>query len=287
MNFLKDYLQNNKRAMKKTTMITAYDFPTASCADECGIDIVLVGDSVGTNVLGYDDVFQVTMDDMIHHVRAVARGIRQAFILADMPYQSFQTCEAAYTNARRLIDNNANGVKIEGELEVASKVAFLVKNNISVCAHIGYTPQTKGKKPTVQGKDTLRAQELIKSALALEGAGACMIVLELITGQLAGEITRLLHIPTIGIGSGPLCDGQVLVMHDMIGMSARTFKHVKTFGNAREELKKSLQQYAEEVRDGTFPAESNTSSMPSPVFDEVKEWIAQGAWRVSSSGSPD
>jgi 3-methyl-2-oxobutanoate hydroxymethyltransferase len=276
MKLFTDYLQNNKRAKKKTTMITAYDSPTASCADECGIDIVLVGDSVGTNVLGYDDVFQVTMDDMIHHVRAVARGVKKAFILADMPYKSYSTGEAAYTNAQRLIESNAHGVKIEGECEVVERVQFLVKNDIPVCAHIGYTPQTKGKKPAVQGKDAKRAQDLIKSALALEQAGACMIVLELITGQLAGEITRLMRIPTIGIGSGPLCDGQVLVIHDMIGMTARAFKHVTTFGNAREELKKSLCSYAHEVREGTFPGEQNTSFMSPAVFDQVKEWVAGG-----------
>jgi 3-methyl-2-oxobutanoate hydroxymethyltransferase len=273
MNSFIDHLQNNKRAKKKTTMITAYDFPTAFLVDECGIDVVLVGDSLGTNVLGYNDVSQVTMDDMLHHIRAVARGIRRAFILADMPYHSFQTNDTAFENARRLIDNNAHGVKIEGEFDVVDRVKFLTERNIPVCAHIGYTPQTKGKKPSMQGKDASQAQELIKSALALEKAGACMIVLELITGQIAGEITNLLKIPTIGIGAGPLCDGQVLVIHDMIGMTERTFKHVKTFGNARDVVKTALYRYAEEVREGIFPSEANTSYMATPVFDEIKEWI--------------
>jgi 3-methyl-2-oxobutanoate hydroxymethyltransferase len=273
MNSFIDHLQNNKRAKKKTTMITAYDFPTALLADESGIDVVLVGDSLGTNVLGYDDVSQVTMDDMIHHIRAVARGIKRAHILADMPYHSFQTNEMAFDCARRLIDNNAHGVKIEGELDVVDRVKFLTERNIPVCAHIGYTPQTKGTKPSMQGKDAAQAQELITSALALEKAGAYMIVLELITGQIAGEITKLLHIPTIGIGAGPLCDGQVLVIYDMIGMTDRAFKHVKTFGNAREVVKKALNNYAEEVREGIFPSESNTSYMPAQVFDDIKEWI--------------
>jgi 3-methyl-2-oxobutanoate hydroxymethyltransferase len=273
MNSFIDHLQNNKRAKKKTTMITAYDFPTALLADECGIDVVLVGDSLGTNVLGYDGVSQVTMDDMVHHIRAVARGIKRAYILADMPYRSFQTDAMALDNARRLMDNNAHGVKIEGELDVVDRVRFLTEKNIPVCAHIGYTPQTKGVKPSLQGKDAAQAQELIKSALALEKAGACMIVLELITGQIAGEITNLLQIPTIGIGAGALCDGQVLVIHDMIGLTERTFKHVKTFGNVRDVVKKALNGYAEEVREGTFPSESNTSYMPAQVFDEIKEWI--------------
>jgi 3-methyl-2-oxobutanoate hydroxymethyltransferase len=276
MNSFLDYLQNNKRANKKTTMITAYDFPTALCVDASDIDIVLIGDSLGTNVLGYEDVFQVTMDDMLHHVRAVAHGIRRAFILADMPYQTFRTNDEAYANARRLIDNHAHGVKIEGEFDVVDRVKFLTEKNVMVCGHIGYTPQTKGKKPSLQGKDPVRARELVKSALALQQAGAKIIVLELIAGQLAGEITRLLHIPTIGIGSGPLCDGQVLVIHDMTGMSERTFKHVTTFGSAREELKKSLCRYGEAVRNGTFPSESNTSSMEPSVFEQVKEWVDNG-----------
>jgi 3-methyl-2-oxobutanoate hydroxymethyltransferase len=276
MRQFSDYLQNNKRAKIKTTVITAYDFPTALCADECGIDILLVGDSVGTNVLGYNDVSQVTMDDMAHHVRAVARGARRAFVLADLPYKSYTTVAEAHKNALRLIEQNARGVKLEGELDVVDRIEFLSKENIFVCGHIGYTPQTKGGKPAIQGKDAPRARELIQSALALEKAGACMIVLELIAGQVAGEITRLLHIPTIGIGSGPACDGQVLVLHDMIGMTPQRYKHVKTFGNAREELKASLRNYAKEVRDGTFPAVANTPLMPSEVFDGVKEWIESG-----------
>ncbi len=273
MNLFLDLLQNNKRAKKKTTVITAYDFPAASIADESGIDILLVGDSVGTNVLGYEDVFQVTMDDMVHHVKAVARGARRAFILADLPYQSYTTCGEAYENARRLIDSKAHGVKIEGELDVVDRIEYLSKNDIPVCGHIGYTPQTKGKKPAVQGKDASRARDLVASALALEKAGACMIVLELVAGQVAGEITGLLRIPTIGIGSGPLCDGQVLVLHDMIGLTAQRFRHVKTFGNAREELKTSFVRYGQEVRDGTFPAESHTTAMPPEVFIQVKQWI--------------
>jgi 3-methyl-2-oxobutanoate hydroxymethyltransferase len=276
MDSFSGFLQNNKRAGKKTTMITAYDYPTALCADACDIDVVLIGDSVGTNVLGYDDVRQVTMEDMIHHIRAVSRGIRRAYILADMPFQTYRTNEEAYANARRLMEAGAHGVKIEGELDAVDRVLFLTGNGIPVCCHIGYTPQTKGKKPSVQGKDSARCRELVKSALALERAGANMIVLELIAGQLAGEITRLLTIPTIGIGAGPLCDGQVLVIHDMIGMSDRVFKHVTAFGNAREALKKSLCDYGTAVRNASFPSESNTTYMPAPVFEEIKEWIDGG-----------
>jgi 3-methyl-2-oxobutanoate hydroxymethyltransferase len=169
-------------------------------------------------------------------------------------------------------------VKIEGQAEVAETVALLTRRGIPVCAHIGYTPQTI-EKPSVQGKDVLRAQELILSAIALERSGAFMIVLELVTEQVAAEITRLLKIPTIGIGSGPHCDGQVLVINDMIGLSVKTFKHVKTFGSAREELKKSICGYAGEVGEGRFPTSANATSMAPDIFAQVKEWVDKEGYR--------
>jgi 3-methyl-2-oxobutanoate hydroxymethyltransferase len=263
---------------KKIPMLTAYDFPTALAALECGIDIVLVGDSVGAAVLGYEDVSQVTMPDMIHHVGAVGRAAGDMFVLADLPFRSYETAQQALENARKLIDCKADGVKIEGQAEVAETVALLTRRGIPVCAHIGYTPQTI-EKPSVQGKDVLRAQELILSAIALERSGAFMIVLELVTEQVAAEITRLLKIPTIGIGSGPHCDGQVLVINDMIGLSVKTFKHVKTFGSAREELKKSICGYAGEVGEGRFPTSANATSMAPDIFAQVKEWVDKEGYR--------
>jgi 3-methyl-2-oxobutanoate hydroxymethyltransferase len=263
------------KSFGKIAMLTAYDFPSAQLADENGIDVVLVGDSVGTNVLGYKDVSEVTMEDMLHHVKAVARGAKNAFILADFPYKSFQTPEQGVENAKCLMNANADGVKIEGGTEIAGIVDKIVQNNIPVCAHIGYTPQTKGEKPTVQGRDALSAKELITSAIDLEKAGAFMIVLELLTLELAGEITKILRIPTIGIGSGPLCDGQVLVIHDMTGLTARKFKHVKNYGNARKELAGSIALYSHEVKNSLFPAVENSSSMESGVHAQVGKWITE------------
>jgi 3-methyl-2-oxobutanoate hydroxymethyltransferase len=263
---------------KKIAVLTAYDFPTAQVADACGIDVVLVGDSVGTNVLGYPDVLQVTMEDMLHHVRAVARGADHAFVLADLPFHSYETPRQCLENAMRLIADKADGVKIEGELEVVDSIRLLTQYAIPVCAHIGYTPQKSDGKPTAQGKDVRRAQELISSALALEKAGAFMIVIELVTEQVVGEITRLLKIPTIGIGSGPLCDGQVLVVHDMIGMTAKTFKHALAFGNAREELAKSISRYAAQVARGGFPTSANATAMAPEMFAQVKDWVNRNAF---------
>jgi 3-methyl-2-oxobutanoate hydroxymethyltransferase len=278
---------HKQNSFGKITALTAYDFPTARVADECGIDILLVGDSVGTNVLGYEDISQVTMEDMLHHVRPVARAAKRAFVLADLPFHSFETARQGLENAAKLMRENADGVKIEGGKDVVDIIRLLAHNNIPVCAHIGYTPQTKGKKPQVEGKNAAQAQELIESALEAQRAGAFMIVLELVTAQLAGEITRSLHIPTIGIGSGPLCDGQVLVIHDMIGMTGRTFRHVKTYGNAREELIRSIGAYAREVRQGIFPTESNATAMAPEVFAQVKEWIEKNVSAAIPDPIPD
>ncbi|MGB7566291.1 MAG: 3-methyl-2-oxobutanoate hydroxymethyltransferase, partial [Chitinivibrionales bacterium] len=186
MKITKRDLENYKSSSRKITMVTSYDSPCARIADECGIDVVLIGDSVGTNVLGYAEVSQVTMEDMLHHVRAVARGVMRAFILADLPAGAIASPDEALHNAKRLLDNGADGVKIEGGVEVADRISRMARQGIAVCAHIGYTPQKMGRKAIVQGKDLKQAQELIDGALALEKAGAFMIVLELITKELSG-----------------------------------------------------------------------------------------------------
>jgi len=264
---------NKKKNKQKITMLTGYDYPTAQLIDAAGIDVILVGDSVGTNVLGYTDVTQVTMSDMLHHVRAVARGTEHAFILADMPFGSFVNSQAAVDNAIHFAANGADGVKVEGEDAVIEQIRSIVQNNIPVCAHIGYTPQTRGIKATVQGKDLERARQLIQTALNLQKAGACMIVLELIPLQLAAEMTKLLTIPTIGIGAGPFCDGQVQVIYDIAGMSERVYKHAKVFGNVRIEFVKAISQYVKEVNDNVFPADANASSMDADVYRQLKNWI--------------
>jgi 3-methyl-2-oxobutanoate hydroxymethyltransferase len=261
-----------KKCRKPITMLTAYDFPAAGLLEECGVDILLVGDSLGTNVLGFDGPSQVTMDDMVHHLKAVVRGAPGAFILADMPIGSIRTEELAFTNALRFIEAGADAIKMEGGSEIVPQVRSVVQKGIPVCAHIGFMPQSGGK-PCVVGKILPEAEMLIDSALALEEAGAFMIVLELIPEKLAAEITRLAGIPTIGIGAGRFCDGQVQVFHDMLGLSPRIFRHVKDYAGGRRVFAEAIARYIADVRSGAFPAESNASSMPDDVFTQVKDWI--------------
>jgi 3-methyl-2-oxobutanoate hydroxymethyltransferase len=253
-------------------MLTAYDFPAARLLDEGGVDIVLVGDSLGTTVLGYESTSQVTMDDMLHHLKAVVRGAPGTFILADMPFGSIRSPEQACENAVLFIQAGADGVKMEGGSEIVPQVRSTVQQGIAVCAHIGFLPQTGGK-PGIVGKTYPEAQKLINSALALQEAGAFMIVLELIPGKLAAEITRLLAIPTIGIGAGRFCDGQVQVFHDMLGLSPRIFRHVKDYAGGRQLFAHAVSQYVGDVRSGAFPAEANASPMPEEVFAQIREWL--------------
>lgn len=262
------------------TVLTCYDYPTAVVEDECGIDILLVGDSVGTNVLGYSDISQVTVADMAHHVRAVSRGAKRAFVLCDMPFNSFATAQSALENARLFMSCGANGVKMEGEGQAVDIVKHVCDHGIAVCAHIGYTPQTHAKA-AVQGRDVQRALDLVAVAHRLERAGASMMVLELIPDELAAEITRALSIPTIGIGAGMHCTGQVQVVNDVLGMSQRVFRHAKRFANIGQDMRAAVQQYAREVSDGTFPTKEHAATLPSDVLAQVVRSI-----RSESPGGP-
>jgi 3-methyl-2-oxobutanoate hydroxymethyltransferase len=268
-----DFTQR-KQAHAAISMVTAYDFPGAGLLEDCCIDIVLVGDSLGTTVLGYDDITMVTMEDMLHHLKAVVRGAPHTFILADMPYGSIDTAEHACKNAALFMCAGADGVKMEGGSEILAQVRSVVHKGIPVCAHIGFMPQSGGK-PGIVGKTVAEAKRLIESALALEQAKAFMIVLELIPGELAAEITRLLRIPTIGIGAGRSCDGQVQVFHDMLGLSPRAFRHVKDYAGGRQLFVKAVSRYIADVRTGAFPAESNVSPMPPDVLAQVREWMKE------------
>jgi 3-methyl-2-oxobutanoate hydroxymethyltransferase len=270
-----DFTQR-KQAHAAISMVTAYDFPGAGLLEDCCIDIVLVGDSLGTTVLGYDDITMVTMEDMLHHLKAVVRGAPHTFILADMPYGSIDSAEHACKNAALLMRAGADGVKMEGGSEIIAQVQTVVHKGIPVCSHIGFMPQSGGK-PGVVGKTVAEAKRLIESARALEQAGAFMIVLELIPEELAAEITRLLRIPTIGIGAGRSCDGQVQVFHDMLGLSPRTFRHVKDYAGGRQLFATAVSRYIADVRTGMFPAESNASPMPGDVLVQVKEWLKSQA----------
>ena len=259
-------LQKKKETGQKITMLTAYDYPTASLVDQAGIDTILVGDSLGMVVLGFDSTVPVTMDDMIHHTKAVVRGTKYGLIIGDMPFMSYQvSVEKAIENAGRFIkEAGCDCVKLEGGTEMAPVVKAIVDAGVPVCAHIGLTPQTATKLGgfKVQGKDAESAKELVKSARDLEEAGAFMIVMECIPDLLAEKITRELNIPTIGIGAGKDCDGQVLVYHDVVGLFERfTPKFVKQYINLSPKIREALIQYKQEVESGAFPGPEHSFAM--------------------------
>jgi 3-methyl-2-oxobutanoate hydroxymethyltransferase len=258
-----------KKDAVKIAVLTSYDFPTARLLDECGIAVQLVGDSVGVNVLGYPDITMVTMADMIHHCRAVARGAAHSFVLCDMPFCSCTTREQALENAQLLMQSGADGVKIESESDAIDKIEYVVSHGIPVCAHIGYTPQTPGLSPRVQGKDIKRALELIAGAQACQAAGAFMIVLELVPEQLSKIITQHLTIPTIGIGAGRFCDGQVQVILDILGLSPKTFRHAKQFADCHSAIRDAVTSYIREIQDGYFPQQEHTSAISEEVLSAL------------------
>jgi 3-methyl-2-oxobutanoate hydroxymethyltransferase len=252
-----EYLFTKKKNRHPITMVTAYDCPTAQIADEAGVDAILVGDSVGTNMLGYASEREVTMADMLHHTAAASRGIATSYFLADLPYQSAETPSDAEKNAYRLLEKGAECVKLEGWRDRCPVVARLKQKNIDVCAHIGYNPQIHGAKPKVFGASAEEARILIESALMLEAAGAVLLVIEKVPEEVAGIITKKLRIPTVGIGSGRFCDGQVLVINDLLGISKRTFRHARQFLDFRTLALDALRTYAAEVENGRFPAEKH------------------------------
>jgi len=248
---------------KKITMMTAYDYPTGLLVEKAGIDTILVGDSLAMTVLGYDSTVPVTVDEMLHHTKAVARGARNTFIIADMPFGSFNTTVSeAIANANRFLkEGGADAVKLEGGTEVAERIEAVVRAGIPVLGHIGLTPQTVtqlgGYK--VQGREEARAKKLIEDAKALDSAGAFGVVLECIPKDLARVITEAVSIPTIGIGAGPHCDGQVLVYNDVLGLFEKfTPKFVKRYADLGEMAVKGLMQFKKEVEEGLFPGEEHS-----------------------------
>ncbi len=251
-------IKKMKNQGEKISMLTAYDFGMASILDESEIDIILVGDSLGNVVLGYDTTLPVTMEDMLHHTRAVARGVQSAMIVADMPFLSYQVSpQQALANAGRFLkEADAQAVKLEGGDEQAETVFKLTSSGIPVMAHLGLTPQSihqlGGYK--VQGKKEDAAEQMLRDAKTLENAGAFSLVLECVPEKLAAEITAALSIPTIGIGAGVQCDGQVLVVNDMLGMYDRmTPKFVKKYANLNADIRSAVKKYIQEVKSGAFP----------------------------------
>ena len=252
--------------------ITAYDFPTAALVDEAGIPLILVGDSLAQVMLGYDTTVRVSMDEMLHHTKAVVRGSKRALIVADMPFLSYSTPEDAIANAGRFLrEGGVQAVKVEGGVRSARVIEALVKAGIPVMAHIGLTPQAINAfgKVRVQGKSREQARSLLADALAVQEAGAFAVVLELVPGQLAAAITERLTIPTIGIGAGAGCSGQIQVITDTLGWGDWTPKHARRYADLRGTILGAVEQYKADVEAGSFPAEAETVLMDPAVLDEV------------------
>jgi 3-methyl-2-oxobutanoate hydroxymethyltransferase len=259
-------LQSKKEQGRPITMLTAYDYPSALLVDRAGIDVILVGDSLGMVVLGMESTVPVTMDEMIHHCRAVARGARNALLVGDMPFMSYQadTPEAIRNAGRFMKEGLMDTVKLEGGREVIQTIRAIVDAGIPVMGHIGLTPQSASKLGgyRVQGKTAADALRLLQDALALQEAGCYAIVLEAVPALVAGAISERLRVPTVGIGAGAACDGQVLVFHDLVGLFDRfTPKFVRQYGNAAETISTAVQSFAHDVEAGTFPAAEHTFSI--------------------------
>jgi 3-methyl-2-oxobutanoate hydroxymethyltransferase len=272
-------LQKMKRDGKKISMLTCYDYTTACLMEEAGINAILVGDSLGMTMMGYSDTLPVTVEDIIHHSACVSRGLKDTFLVADMPFMSYQTSVYdAVKNAGRLIkEGHAQAVKLEGGASVCEQIRAIVKADIPVVAHIGLTPQSinafGGFK--VQGKNTERALQILEDAKAVEAAGAFMVTLECVPAELATLISEELTIPTIGIGAGNGCDGQVLVYQDMLGMfSGIRPKFVKHYANIGEEMKKAFAEYDTEVKTGVFPGTEHSFQIDPEIMPQIRSAVS-------------
>ena len=268
-------------------MLTAYDYPTARIIDDAGIPLILVGDSLGQVLLGYESTVRVTMTEMLHHTKAVVRGTRQALVIGDMPFLTYSSVDEALDNAGRFLQEaGAQAVKVEGGVRSARIIEAMVKAGIPVMGHIGWTPQAQhglGGKVKVQGKDRTQARALLADALAVQEAGAFSIVVELVPAQLAGAITDRLRIPTIGIGAGPLCSGQVQVVTDLLGLGDFIPRHARPYANLRETIGQAARSFAEDVAAGTFPGDAETIRMDDAVLDEA---LGRGASDRASAEAP-
>ena len=269
-------LLKQKQSGEKITMLTAYDYTTARIEDECGVNSILIGDSLGMVMQGFDDTLPVTMDQMVYHTKMVSKGAPNAFIVADMPFMSYQvSIEQAVANAGKLVkEGGANAVKLEGGAEVCDRIKAIVDASIPVVAHLGLTPQSVnvfgGFK--VQGKTYEKAEKLLNDALKVQDAGACAVVLECVPSKLADIISKSLLIPTIGIGAGNGCDGQVLVYTDMLGMTTgHTPKFAKIFADAGQAMKDGIAAYIEQTNSGAFPSEEHTFSIDDEIIEKLKK----------------
>ncbi|MBI4745035.1 MAG: 3-methyl-2-oxobutanoate hydroxymethyltransferase [Deltaproteobacteria bacterium] len=255
-------IQKIKDDGRKITMLTAYDYPFARILDSAGVDILLVGDSSGSVVAGYENTLPVTMDEVIYHTRAVARGRKKALMVSDMPFMSYQLSipDARFNAGRFLKEGGAEAVKIEGGVQIKDTIKAIVEIDIPVMGHIGLTPQSIHRMGgyKIQGRKEGQAEALLADALAVEEAGAFAVVLEGVTAALAEKITRELRIPTIGIGAGPHCSGQVLVIHDLLGLSGRKLKFARQYADMEKVMSEAVKKYLDDVKSGSFPSEEES-----------------------------
>jgi 3-methyl-2-oxobutanoate hydroxymethyltransferase len=273
-------VQQAKEENRKLTMVTAYDYPFGLMADEAGIDIVLVGDSLGMVVMGLEGTVAVNMEHMIHHIRAVTRGCKNPFIVGDMPFMSYNTSiREAIINAGRLLkEGGCESIKLEGGVDFAPTIEAIVKAGIPVQGHIGLTPQTAGALGgfKMQGRDAAAAKQIIDDAKALEDAGVFSMILEAVPAPLGKLVAEVVKVPVIGIGAGPDVDGQVLVTHDMIGLFDKFVpKFVKQYTNIRKVILGALNEYKQEVVDVEFPAPEHSFKMPDEALEQLKKLIEQ------------
>ena len=269
-------IQRMKEAGEPIPMLTAYDYTTAQMVDAAGVPLILVGDSLGMVVLGYSSTVPVTLDDIVHHAKAVVRGTQRTLVVGDMPFLTYTSVEQALRTAGRLLQEaGCQAVKLEGGATVAPIVAQLVASGIPVMGHLGYTPQSEnvlGKR--IQGRSAEAARRLIEDARALEAAGAFAVVLELVPQQLARAITDVLRIPTIGIGAGAGCDGQVQVIHDLLGLYTDFVpKHARRYRSLADEIQAAAGEFASDVRAGAFPTPAHASSMDEAALQEALKGI--------------
>jgi 3-methyl-2-oxobutanoate hydroxymethyltransferase len=270
-------IQKMKRRGERIPMITAYDYTSAQIVDQAGIPLILVGDSLGMVVLGHSSTVPVTLNEMIHHMRAVVRGSQQALVIGDLPFLTYTSMDKALHSAGRLLQEaGVQAVKVEGGAAVAPIVRRLVEVGIPVMAHLGFTPQSVNQiGMRVQGRRAADARQIIEDAMALEAAGAFALVLELVPTQLAEAVTKRLRIPTIGIGAGAGCDGQVQVWHDLLGLYTDFVpRHTRRYANLAETISAALQSYAGDVRSGAFPTEEHGSKMDEEALAEALKSFA-------------
>jgi 3-methyl-2-oxobutanoate hydroxymethyltransferase len=268
-------VRESKERGERLVCLTAYDYPTARIVDEAGTDIILVGDSLGNVVLGYDSTVPVTLEEMLHHTRAVRRGVERALLVADMPYGTYHTGpEDAVRAALRLVkEGGAEAVKLEGGRRRVETVRCLVAAEIPVMGHLGLTPQSLNNLGSyrLQAKTADAARALVEDALLLEEAGAFAVVLEVVPREIAREVTAALHVPTVGIGAGPDCDAQILVTHDLLGLSfSKTSpRFVRRYANLRDAINEAVQTYADDVRTGAFPSDDESYPLPADAAAEL------------------